>query len=211
MKTPFTADQFFDVFKNYNETVYPIQIILFVLGLFTIFYAIRPVSNSNTIISLSLGFLWIWMGIVYHYMFFAVINKAAYAFSVIFVLQGILFLFMGIFQNKLSFIFRNSIYGYSGLIMIIYAMVIYPVIGYFLGHTYPYSPNFGLPCPTTIFTFGMLLWMDRKCSVILWIIPFIWLVIGFFAALNFGMWEDTGLMIAGLIAIPMILIKNKSF
>lgn len=208
MKTPFTIDQFLEIFKNYNLAVFPMQIVLYFLSLIAIFLTIRPAFKHNKIISGILAFLWIWVGVVYHIIFFTSINYAAYLFGTVFILQGILFLIYGIFRNKLSFRFHPGIFGYTGALLIIFALIVYPVIGYFLGHVYPFSPTFGLPCPTTLFTFGLLLLNDKKCPLTILIIPVIWSVIGFTAALNFGILEDIGLLVAGLLTFSMLLIKN---
>jgi hypothetical protein len=88
-------------------------------------------------------------------------------------------------------------------------MLIYPVLGHFLGHTYPRSPTFGLPCPTTIFTFGLLLWTGRGFPKYLLAIPAIWSMIGFFAALQLGVLEDVMLLMTGLVATLMILYRDK--
>ncbi len=211
MKTPFTLDQFFDVFRDYNETVFPMQVIFYLIGIAAIYLTIKTTARSDKIISGILAFLWLWMGIVYHLVFFKVINKAAYLFGALFILQGILFLTLGIFKPKLSFKLRFDTYGITASALILFALIFYPVLGYFLGHVYPASPTFGLPCPTTIFTFGLLLLTDKKCPVVILIIPFVWSVIGFTAAFNFGVIEDTVLFIAGLITLPMLLIKNRKY
>lgn len=78
MKTPFSTDQFFEVFRNYNETVYPMQVILYLICITAIVLIFKPNNKSDKIISSMLGFLWIWIGIVYHLIFFTAINKAAY-------------------------------------------------------------------------------------------------------------------------------------
>ena len=211
MKTPFTVEQFFDVFNNYNEAVFPMQAVFYLLGLFIIYLTIKPNSGSEKIVSGVLALLWLWMGIVYHLVFFTAINNAAYLFGAMFVLQGILFLVTGVFQSKLSFKFRFDIYGITGIALIIFALVFYPMLGNYLGHVYPSSPTFGLPCPTTIFTFGILLMSDRKCPAVIMVIPFLWSVIGFFAAFSFGVIEDTGLLIAGLLTLTLLLVKNKKY
>lgn len=211
MKTPFTLDQFFEVFKNYNETVFPAQIFLYLTSFIMIYLLIKPTSISNKIISGLLTFFWLWMGIVYHFIFFTTINNAAYIFGATFLLQSVLFLTHGVFKNKLSFSFHSDIYGVTGIVLILFALIIYPVLGYFLGHIYPFSPTFGLPCPTTILTFGVLLLSDKKFPIVILIIPFLWSVIGFTAAFNFGIWEDTGLIIAGLLSSFLILIKNRKY
>lgn len=210
MKTPFTREQFLEVFKNYNEAVFPMQIIFYFISVLAIYYAIKPTSKSNKIISAILSFFWIWIGIVYNFIFFTVINKAAYLFGTLFILQGILFAILGVFQNKLSFAFRFDKYGITGITLIAYALIVYPVFGFFLGHNYPYSPTFGLPCPTTIFTLGLLLMCNKKCPVIILIIPLIWSIIGFSAAFNFGIYEDTALIVAGVLTFFMLLLKNRT-
>lgn len=209
MKTPFTSEQFFEVFKNYNQAVWPAQVVFYLLAIAAIYMAVRPASKSGRIISGLLAFLWLWMGVVYHLLFFAAINKAAYLFGAVFILQGILLLVFGLIQRKLSFKFRPDVFGITGLILILYALIVYPVLGNTLGHVYPYAPTFGLPCPTTIFTFGLLLLSEKKCPVAILAIPFLWSLVGFTASFNFGIWEDTGLLIAGLLTMTLILIKNR--
>jgi hypothetical protein len=91
----------------------------------------------------------------------------------------------------------------------LYALVIYPVLGLLAGHRYPSAPTFGLPCPTTIFTFGVLLLAREKLPRFLFAIPMVWALIGFTAAFAFGVYEDYGLLIAGLALIVLALLKNK--
>jgi hypothetical protein len=62
---------------------------------------------------------------------------------------------------------------------VVFALVLYPVIGYTFGHIYPSSPTFGLPCPTTIFTFGIFLWSDKRLPVAILVIPFYGLLLVF--------------------------------
>lgn len=209
MKTPFTVEQFFEVFKNYNKIVFPAQLFFYLIGFIAFYLIIRYNSKSSKIIITILSFLWIWMGVVYHLMFFTSINPGAYLFGIIFIVQGILFLIYGVFQNKLIFRFNTNGYGIWGITLIFYAMIAYPVLGYFNGHIYPSSPTFGLPCPTTIFTFGLLLFAERRIPVPVLIIPLIWSIIGFTAAFRFGITEDTGLLIAGFVSFTLFLIRNR--
>jgi len=208
---PFTLEQFLDVFKKYNQAVFPMQAVFYLISLIAIDLTIKRYPKSDKTISIILAFFWLWMGIVYHLIFFSTINKAAYLFGALFILQGVLFFYFGVFRNKLSFkLGRNiDVYEISGIILFIFALIVYPVIGYFFGHIYPSSPTFGLPCPTTIFTFGLLLLNIRKCPVIILIIPFLWSIVGFTAALQFGIFEDSGLLISGLIATSLLIYRNR--
>ena len=92
MKPPFTLEQFLTVFRNYNQQVFPMQAMFYLISAFAIYLIIKPNSKSNKIISIILAFLWMWMGFVYHIIFFITINKAAYLFGALFIVQGVLFL-----------------------------------------------------------------------------------------------------------------------
>ncbi|MGZ8558856.1 MAG: DUF6064 family protein [Chitinophagaceae bacterium] len=209
MKLPFTVEQFLEAFKNYNQSVYPMQIVFYLLGATVIFLSIKKVANADRIINVILSFFWLWMGIVYHLFYFAQINKAAYLFGGIFILQGLLFFYYGVLNNELSYKFRFDKWGWDGALLITYALIIYPFLGYVFGHSYPASPTLGLPCPTTIFTFGILMWFDKKIPLSILIVPSIWSIIGFLAALKLDVREDTGLLVAGILGIIMIALRNK--
>ncbi len=209
MKTPFTVDQFLGVFRKYNLGVFPMQISLYLLAVVVIYLTVKPSTRSDKIISGILAFFWLWMGIVYHLHYFTEINNAAYLFGAFFVMQGFLFLIFGIFQYKLSFCFKVNRYGITGISLVIFALFVYPIMGYFLGHIYPDSPTFGLPCPTTIFTFGLLLLTVKRFPPGLLIIPCLWSVIGFMAAFQFGIVEDTSLLLFGLTTVFLLLIRNR--
>jgi hypothetical protein len=43
------------------------------------------------------------------------------------------------------------------------------------------------------------------------IIPLLWSIIGFTAALQLTIYEDIGLLIAGLTAVTFLLINNRKF
>jgi hypothetical protein len=209
MNLPFTTEQFLSVFEQYNQTVWPIQIVLNILGLAAIYLAVRRTAFSNRMIVAILAFLWLWIGIAYHFAFFASINPAAYVFAALNVVQGIVFLVFGAFTQRLSFHFKANLCGIVGALLMLYAMVIYPLLGYALGHVYPKAPTFGLPCPTTIFTFGLLLWTDSKIPKSVLIIPFLWSLIGFSAALKLGVLEDAGLLVAGIVGVVLIVLRDR--
>ena len=75
MKPPFTIEQFLEVFKNYNEGVFPMQILFYLMGIIAIYLALKPNAHSNKIISSIMAFFWLWMGVVYHLIYFTEINK----------------------------------------------------------------------------------------------------------------------------------------
>ncbi len=59
-----------------------------------------------------------------------------------------------------------------------------------------------------IFTFDLLLLPVRQCPLALLIIPFVWSIGGFLAAKSFGILEDTGLLLASLLAVSLLLARR---
>ncbi len=210
MKTPFTAEQFIEVFRNYNLAVWPSQIILYLLAIVAIVLVFVRTGKKVMIISGILAFLWFWMGTMYHFLFFTTINKAAWIFGGIYIIQALLFTWYGLRNMRINVIFRPDVYSFTGVLFVLYGLFIYPLLGNVLGHIYPESPTFGLPCPTTIYTFGLLLLMNYRFPWHLLIFPLLWSIIGFFAAINFGIKEDIGLLIAGIAGYILILIRNRN-
>jgi hypothetical protein len=209
MKLPFTLQQFLDVFIRYNQAVWPMQVVLVLFALAAMLLSYKKIAATDKLITLILSFFWLWMGIVYHIIFFSEINKAANFFGSLFILEGLLILYYGLLSNSFRFRFRPGLAGYTGLALVLVALLLYPAIGYLLGHVYPASPTFGLPCPTTIFTWGILLWSGKKVPLLLIIIPLLWSFIGFMAAVQLGIREDVLLLLAGIVA-GTILLRQKN-
>ena len=205
---PFTTEQFFQVFERYNQSVFPMQIVLILAALAASFLAVKRKTFSDEIISSLLGFFWLWTGVVYHLIFFTEINPAAYIFGAAFVFQGFLFLYEGLLKKRLSFHFEPDPYGFLGTIFIDYALIIYPIIGFAFGRIYPASPTFGAPCPMVIFTFGLLMWTSKRIAWYLLVIPVLWAFVGISAALSFGVKEDFGLLTAGTIGTAFIIRRD---
>ena len=208
MSLPFTTDQFLAVFALYNNSIWPVQILLNILGILPIILCFRS-KVPSVLISVLLAGLWVWTGGVYHMVFFSSINPAAFVFGGLFVLQGVLFFFSGAVKREISFGYQANARGYAGALLLAYGLVVYPVLGYFLGHVYPYSPTFGAPCPTTIFTFGLLLWTTTGVRWYLLIIPCLWSLIGSTAALSLGIREDIGLLISGILGAALLTMRNR--
>lgn len=208
LRIPLTTEQFIQIFEKYNQTVFPMQFALILVAIIAVLLAVNPKPFTNKTISGLLSSIWLWAGVVYHLIFFTKISPLAYVFGASFICQCLLFLYEGVARNRLSFRASRKFYGILGAMFIAYALAIYPLIGYSLGRTFLASPTFGVPCPITIFTFGLLLWTDKKVPLSLLIIPVLWSIVGTSAALNFGVKEDFGLLVAGTFGTASILWHN---
>lgn len=210
MKIPFTQEEFFRVFEYYNETVWPLPVIFYAMAIFVLLSVFRKGRYTNIIALSFIAFLWIWMGAVYHLAFFSAVNPAAQVFGVLFVVQGLIFLFYGVYQQKIKLEISRDSAAIAGVIFILYALVGYPILGLFLGHVYPAAPTFGVPCPTTIFTFGILLFAKERIPWYLLAIPFLWSLVGLSAAISFSIPQDFGLVVAGVVSTIVLLFGKPS-
>jgi hypothetical protein len=209
MKIPFTTEQFFEIIEKYNKAIFPMQLIILLLGIITVIVLHSKTKSKNKIIGGFLGALWIWIGVVYHLVFFTEINKAAYVFGGIFILQGLLLLYETFFRRKLEFEFRGKIIDYIAYSFIILGIVIYPMLIFFLKDSFASTITLGLPCPSTILTFGFLMLAKPKLSKYILIIPALWTIVGTSAALNFGVYPDYFMPVSALIAIIYLITRKK--
>lgn len=203
MRVPFTADEFFDVFRRYNEAIWPNQSLLFLLALLAVIVVAAGGRNGRSVTA-TLGFLWLWMAFAYHFAFFRKINPAAVGFAALFAVEGILLIVSGARQPFLVFRLRRDFAGAMGAVVVGYALVVYPVLGYALGQRYLGAPTFGLPCPTTIFTLGILMWGQRTGVQKLAVVPLLWAIIATQAAFALGVWEDLGLSVAAVLFVTSL-------
>ena len=208
---PFSVEDFLAVFSAYNAAIWPLQIVAHVGGLLAVAMLLRPSRIADVLIFAILSGMWAINGIGYHLIHFSTINPAARVFAALFVLQAVL-LFAAPFIFPREQVFgaaRQTLRWITGA-LIAYAMVFYPVIGVLAGHGYPAVPVFGVaPCPTTIFTIGVLLLGDWKRVRWLLMIPALWSAIGGSAAILLSVPQDFGLIAAGLCVLGMAVARHR--
>jgi hypothetical protein len=197
MNIPFTREEFLAVFAEYNLAVWPAPLVLSALALTAVAFALIPRPNgSSRVAAVLLAALWLWAGAVYHAKFFTALNPAGYLFAALFVAQAALIVRVAFVSRQLSFAPAWSPGGVAGAVLMVYALILYRATGLMIGHMYPASPTFGVPCPVTIFTFGLLLWARPAFPRVLLVIPTLWAAVGTVAALQLGMVEDYALPVA---------------
>lgn len=208
MNLPFTQAEFFAVFAAYNLAVWPLQFVLNALAIVMTIVVMLAPRKAGRSISAGLALLWAWLAIAYHLAFFWAINPAAPFFAAISLAAAAAFLWLGVFRSSLRFRSGMDARKLVGLIVILFALVGYPVIGEYAGHAYPAQPTFGLPCPTTIFTFGILLAAARPLPRWLLIAPMAWATIGVVAAFSLGVTQDLALGVVVLLGAYMLLFNR---
>lgn len=196
MDLPFSQEQFFEVFRRYNEAVAPLQLGLFLLGLAALGAVVVRRPGSDRLVSAILALLWLWMGAVYHLGYFRAVNPAATLFGAMFIAAAAAFAWEGVVRGRLVFDCASRGRRVAGYALVGYALAGYPALSLMLGREWMEAPTFGLPCPTTIFTLGLLAFLSEPFSRYVLAVPLAWTLIGAQGAFLLGVYEDLGLLAA---------------
>jgi hypothetical protein len=133
--------------------------------------------------------------VAYHVAFFTRINPAAWLFAAVFLLQAAVFFWLGVIKGQLSFRSSGTSWTPIGWFLVAYALL-YPAINAVQHGSILKIPTFGVPCPATIFTAGLLLLATRPTRALA-IVPIAWSAIGGSAAFLLGVRADYALLLAG--------------
>jgi hypothetical protein len=201
---PFTHEQFLAVFAEYNDAVWPVQVVAYLAAAAMCIAIASRNAMAPALVPLALAAMWLWTGISYHWLFFARVNAAASAFGAAFVAQGVLLVFAAVRRRLEFFPADGRLRTVAGWSLIAYAAFVYPAIGSLAGLHFPAAPVFGVtPCPLTIFSFGVFL-LARSVPWWLLAIPAAWSAIGAIAAWQLAMPQDWALLPSALAAVPML-------
>lgn len=204
MQLPFSSEQFYQTLRAYNEALWPAQVLLVGLAAAAVALVRTPRPWSGRAISGILGFLWAWLALAYHLAFFTRINPLAYAFAAVSCAAALVFFWHGVVHRRLRFMWTGGIRAASGVALLVFSLLVYPLWSWAAGHAYPAMATFGLPCPTTIFTIGMLAFVAPPYPLSPLVVPVLWCLVGAQAAFLLGVPQDLGLIVAGLVGLALL-------
>lgn len=210
MELPFTQDAFFALFGRYNAVAAPVALLFYLMAALSVALLFRASRWGTLLISGTLAAMWAVNGVGYHWMFFREINPVAPLFAIVFVAQAVLLIVLPLRNPDFRFAAEADARSAVGLVLIVFATVIYPLWGWIAGHVWPDAPLFGIaPCPTTIFTIGILLTGTWRVARWLLVVSGIWAAIGGSAAILLGVPQDFALL-AALALLVMFALGRLS-
>ena len=207
MQLPFTRAEFFDVFARYNVDVWPLQWVLVATGMAAAGVLFTKSAHKERVCLALLSLLWAWMGAAYHLRYFATINPAAIIFGLLTIVESGLLAWAAA-KSELRFEWRGAS-RWVGLALITYGVAVYPLLNVALGHEFPAVPTFGLPCPTTIYTLGLLWWLRGAHVRILLVVPLLWSAVGGSAAFLLNIPQDLGLVAAAAASLALLRLTDR--
>ncbi|WP_435104447.1 DUF6064 family protein [Arhodomonas sp. AD133] len=199
---PYTATVYFSFVARYNEALWPWHLLVYVLALAMLALCLRPVRGGDRIIGALLAAAWLWVGVVFHYRFFATLNFAAPLYALLFVIQAVLVLVTAAGLGRIAFRFRHDVAGWLGLVVAIVALVGYPAMDVVAGFEWPGVRVPGLaPAPTVLFTVGIVTLATPRLPMYLLAVPLLWALIAGATAWALPMPQDYVLLPACLAAL----------
>jgi hypothetical protein len=199
------AKVFFDKVAAYNVSIFPMQIITMIIAIiltYLLFVSGSTIINKLMKAYLFLTFLWLTFMFPFEGVFKVVFGLILIAIAILFLLD----MFAGKIELKFSEIGTKK---YIILFLIFSSFVLYPIIQYMSGHSYPNILLFGVaPCPTIIFSIALLIGampkVDKKIFIVL---IFAAIFSGVTAPIMLGVWADLLLLFSGIYGL-IILIKD---
>jgi hypothetical protein len=207
MSLPFTPDQFFRVFAEYNQKFVLIVVALWLVTLVILVAAWRNPRGWSRALTVLMAVTWFWNAVAYHALLFTRINPAVWLFAALFAVQAVLFVVTAT-RREVEYFQAAGARGMAGVLLAVYALA-YPALTIASGHAYPAAPTFGVPCPTAILTIGLLITIRGGSPLTLSIVPIVWAFIGGSAAILLGVTTDYVLLAAGVILIPCVAWRRR--
>lgn len=197
---PFSSEQFLQVFGAFNLAVWPAQIVAYGVAFLVILELVRSGETADRSVAAALATMWLFTGISFHWLYFARINPLADVFAAAFAVQAGVLTYIaacGFLSSRPT----DSVRTATGIILVFYAAVAYPLIGLIL-HGYPQVALFGVtPCSVTIFTLGCFLLTSNAFPWWAVVIPALWSLVGGSAAVLLNVPQDWVLLAAGALVV----------
>jgi len=207
------ANEWWMVLQNYNQTIFPSQILFYLLAIGTLFVSFWQSDKiANRLIKGFFVLAFGWIGIV----FFLLLGQKLPAHNA----QAFLFLSLSalfaldLFTNTSQFKIPPS--GWRRIVTIIgFSLVlVYPLVSILLGRPSARWIIPGtFPCPTTALALVFMattlptkrrwLYLTTLCLLLIWAIPFPIMI----QIPQFGVYEDGIMLTAGIYSLMMFLIN----
>lgn len=174
----FSAQTYYRLFERYNLDLWPLQILLLVLGVTVLALWWRDGDRAGRAIAVILAVCWLWVAWGFHWQRYASIHLAASYFALAFLVQALLLLWLGVVRGRLTPVPATRLQQRAGLVLFLFALLAFPLMGPLLGRSWTQAEVFGMaPDPTALATLGILLLAGARPAWGLFPIPVAWCVI----------------------------------
>jgi hypothetical protein len=174
----FSPRAYWRLVEQYNGDLWPAQLVGVAAGLVLLWLAAVPRSVASRIVAASLAIAWLWVGWAFHWQRYATINWAAEYFAVVFWVQAMLLVILGVFQRD-GQLQPSAGVPNLGWTLAVCGVVLYPLAGLAAGRPWSQAEVFGvMPEPTALASLGLLLSGGQPYAKALSILPALSFLVG---------------------------------
>lgn len=206
---PYTPEVLYALHARLLGELWALAAPLVLLTLAVLVAVIRGAGGYRRPVAAVLAAGWLWTGVVFHFQYFATINFAAPIYGGLFVVQGLLLAWQGIWRDRLALGFRGRPPQWAGLVLALYALAVYPLVDYLAAADGLRLAGLA-PGPTAAFTLGLLLQAIRPIPIHLLVIPVAWCVVAGLAGLDLGVPADVSLLAVAAVAMAAAIRHNRA-
>jgi hypothetical protein len=170
----FSPRVYFRQIESYNVGLFPLQIVMVIVGVGLIGLVLRGRQNDRRLVAIVLAALWLFVGWAYLWSRLSNINWAAVHATFGFVGQAMLTVGLCVRATNQERSVRQKI---PGLIVAAIAILFYPALSLLGGNGAGSAEVFGvMPNPTVVATIGLLAANSQRYDFVLFVVPSLWCV-----------------------------------
>ena len=206
----FSARTYQRLVESTNTDAWPLQMITLMAGVGLLLWLGRPHSQRrDRVVFVLLALAWAWVAWNFLHRRFAAINWAADYAAVLFALQAMALLWVGVSRSGRVARRKMSPTDPVAILLIVLGVVVYPLIAPMLGRPWLQAEVFAVsPDPTAITTLGFLLLAEPPRRALI-VVPVLWCL--FHGAMLWGLragqaWVPPAV---ALLAVACLLWRRK--
>jgi len=206
----FSARTYQRLIESTNTDVWPLQMVTLMAGMGLLLWLGRPHSQRrDRVVFVLLALAWAWVAWDFLHRRFATINWAADYAALLFALQAVALLWVGVSRGGRVRRRKLSPTDPVAILLIVLGVIVYPLLAPMLGRPWVQAEVFAVaPDPTVITTLGFLLLAEPPRRLLI-VVPVLWCL--FHGALLWGLragqaWVPPAV---ALLAVACLLWRRK--
>ena len=206
----FSARTYQRLIESTNTDAWPLQMVTLMAGVGLLLWLGRPHSQRrDRVVFVLLALAWAWVAWNFLHRRFAAINWAADYAAVLFALQAMALLWVGVSRSGRVARRKMSPTDPVAILLIVLGVVVYPLLAPMLGRPWVQAEVFAVsPDPTAITTLGFLLLAEPPRRALI-VVPVLWCL--FHGAMLWGLragqaWVPPAV---ALLAVACLLWRRK--
>jgi hypothetical protein len=203
---PFSPDVYVSLFAQYNAAFWPALICALILGVAMLGCIIHASAAAGRMLALIVATYWIWTGWAFHIETYATLNWAAVPFGALFIVQGMVTIFMGTALGRFDVIAGRTRSVEIGATLLFVALLAHPVLTYLTGQPIETAHAFAItPASVALIAVATLYVVYGRAVLWLLVWPILWSAWDLASAWSMDLWRDAMLPALTLCAAAYLI------